>query len=85
MDQQGRDMLHSFVGLLNVGIPHPLDWKRFYDFTIYAYRLGQDAFDGFQVRAVLAEEGLTPDQATRFVVFYEKALGLLQRYDEQGR
>jgi hypothetical protein len=35
-------------------------------------------------RVVLTEEGLTEDQATRFVVFYEKALGLLKRYDEQG-
>ncbi len=82
MDKQGRDMLHSCVGLLNVGMPHPLDWRRFYDFTIYAYRLGEDAFDGYQVRAVLTEEGLTSDQATRFVNFCEEALGLLKRYDE---
>lgn len=84
MDRHGRAMLHSFVGLLNVGMPHPRDWRRFYDFTIYAYQLGQGPFDAPQVRAVLKEESLTQDQAARFVDFYEQALGLLQRYDEQG-
>jgi hypothetical protein len=26
MDAAGRDMLHKFVGALNKGAPHPLDW-----------------------------------------------------------
>jgi hypothetical protein len=39
MDATGSDMLRKFVGAPNKGAPHPLDWQRFYDFTIHAHGL----------------------------------------------
>ncbi len=83
MDTAGRDMLHTFVGALNKGAPHPLDWQRFYDFTIHAHGL-ERAYRVDEVRAILAEEGLTGEEARRFAQFYEDGLALLRRYDEQA-
>lgn len=83
MDATGRDMLRQFVGGLNKGAPHRLDWQRFYDFTIHAHGL-ERAYRVDEVRAILTEEGLTGEEARRFVYFYEDGLALLRRYDEQA-
>ncbi len=83
MDTRGRDMLHRFVGALNRGAPHPLDWQRFYDFIIYAHGL-EHAYRVDEVRAILTGEGLTGEEARRFIYLYDDGLALLRRYDEQA-
>jgi hypothetical protein len=48
-------MLRGFVGAL-YGAPRKTDWRRFYDFVIYAHARGRrDAFLPDDVRVVLRE------------------------------
>ena len=83
MDATGRDMLHKFVGALNKGAPHPLAWQRFHDFTIHAHGLKR-AYRVDEVLPILTKEGLTGEEARRFIYAYEDGLALLRRYDEQA-
>lgn len=83
MDATGRDMLHKFVGALKQGEPHPLDWQRFHDFTIHAHGLKR-AYRVDEVLRILTKEGLTGEEARRFIDAYEAGLALLRRYDEQA-
>ena len=81
MDATGRDMLRKFVRALTKGAPHPLDWQRFYDFTIYSFEHGR--FSAGDVHDALLAEGVRGGRTRdRFVNFYEHALDLLRRYQE---
>jgi hypothetical protein len=81
LDADGRGMLHRFVHSLNQDMPHPLDWQRFYDFTIYSFEHGR--FSTGDVHDALLAEGLRGGRTRdRFVNFYEHALDLLRRYQE---
>jgi hypothetical protein len=83
MDATGRDMLRKFVRALNKGAPHLLDWQRFHDFTIHAHGLKR-AYRVDEVLPILTKEGLTGEEARRFIDAYEDGLALLRRYDEQA-
>jgi hypothetical protein len=83
MDAPGRDLLRRFVGALNKGAPLALDRQRFHDFIIHAHGL-ERAYRVDEVRAILTEEGLTGEEARRFVSAYEDGLAVLRRYDEQA-
>jgi hypothetical protein len=77
-------MRRGFVGALHRTAPRKMDWRRFYDFMIFAHARGRDAFAPDDVGTVLLEEGLTAAQAEPFVDFYVRALDLLTYYDAQA-
>ena len=78
-----RAVTCKFVGALNKGAPHPLAWQRFHDFTIHAHGLKR-AYRVDEVLPILTKEGLTGEEARRFIYAYEDGLALLRRYDEQA-
>ncbi len=54
-----------------------------HDFTIHAHGLKR-AYRVDEVLPILTKEGLTGEEARRFVYAYEDGLALLRRYDEQA-
>ena len=55
MDSKAKELLLHFSHVANRGFLHPLDWERFYAFTVYVHqqKLGVDVQD---VRDVLTAD-----------------------------
>jgi hypothetical protein len=77
MDSEARRLLTVFARVLNRLDPQPLDWQRFYEFTLYAFRHSPQAPEA--VGHALVQDGLDWEEAEGFVLFYTHAIELLER------
>src|SRR5512147_2076356 len=77
MDAEARRLLAAFSRVLNRLDPQPLDWQRFYEFILYAFRHAPQTSEA--VGHALVQEGLDWDEAEGFVLFYTHAIELLER------
>jgi hypothetical protein len=61
--------LSRFATIANERSPHPLDWKRFYEFVVFAHsrRIGWDAYD---VQRMLIGYGFSRKKAEELAVAY---------------
>lgn len=77
IDAEGRRLLTAFAGRLNRLDPQPLDWQRFYEFVLYAFRHSIQSAEA--VGHVLVQDGLDWEEAEPFVLFYTRGIELLER------
>lgn len=77
MDAEARRLLTAFAGRLNRLDPQPLDWQRFYEFILYAFRHAPQTAEA--VGHALVQDGLAWEEAEPFVLFYAHAMELLER------
>jgi hypothetical protein len=77
MDAEARRLLTVFARSLTRLAPQPLDWQRFYEFTLYAFRHAPQTPEA--VGHALAQDGLDWEEAEGFVLFYTHAMELLER------
>ena len=77
MDDEARRLLAAFSRALNRLDPQPLDWQRFYEFILYAFRHSPQTSEA--VGHALVQDGLDWDEAEGFVLFYTHAIELLER------
>ena len=77
MDAEGRRLLTAFSRRLNRLDPRPLDWQRFYEFVLHAYRHSPQPSEA--VAHALVQDGLDWPEAEGFVLFYTHAIELLER------
>lgn len=77
MDVEARRLLTAFSGRLNRLDPQPGDWQRFYEFVLYAFRHAPQTAEG--VGHALIQDGLDWEEAERLVLFYTRAIELLER------
>jgi hypothetical protein len=77
MDAEARRLLMAFSRSLNRLDPQPLDWQRFYEFTLYAFRHSPQPAEA--VGRALVQDGLDWEEAEGFVLFYTHAIELLER------
>lgn len=77
MDAGARQLLTAFSRTLNRLDPQPLDWQRFYEFILYAFRHSPQTSEA--VGHALIQDGLDWDEAEGFVLFYTHAIELLER------
>jgi hypothetical protein len=77
MDAEARRLLTAFSRSLNRLDPQPLDWQRFYEFILYAFRHSPQSQEA--VGHALVQDGLDWDEAEGFVLFYTHAIELLER------
>lgn len=61
--------LWQFAALCNKGAPHPLDWRRFYLFVVYAHQR-QVGWDEYDLRARLKALGFDERHAADFSYAY---------------
>ena len=80
MDSKAKELLLHFSHVANRGFLHPLDWERFYAFTVYVHqqKLSVDVQD---VRDVLTADWWPKDQTEQLAVSYKNSLALLSYYD----
>jgi hypothetical protein len=77
MDVEARQLLTAFSRSLSRLEPQPLDWQRFYEFILYAFRHSPQTAE--TVGHVLVQNGLDWEEAEPFVLFYAHAIALLER------
>lgn len=77
IDAEGRRLLTAFSRRLNRLDPQPLDWQRFYEFILYAFRHSPQPAEA--VGHALVQDGLDWEEAEGFVLFYTHAIELLER------
>jgi hypothetical protein len=77
IDAEGRRLLADFSRHLNRLDPQPLDWQRFHEFVLYAYRHSPQPSEA--VAHALVQDGLDWQEAEGFVLFYTHAIELLER------
>jgi hypothetical protein len=77
IDAEGRRLLTAFSRSLNRLDPQPLDWQRFYEFILYAFRHSPQPAEA--VGHALVQDGLDWEEAEGFVLFYTHAIELLER------
>ena len=77
LDAEGRRLLTAFSRSLNRLDPQPLDWQRFYEFILYAFRHSPQPAEA--VGHALVQDGLDWEEAEGFVLFYTHAIELLER------
>ncbi len=77
MDAEVRRLLTTFSRSLNRLDPQPVDWQRFYEFVLYAFRHSPQTSEA--VGHALVQDGLDWEEAEGFVLFYTHAIELLER------
>jgi hypothetical protein len=77
MDREARRLLAAFSGSLNRPDPVPLDWQRLYEFILHAFRHSPQSSEA--VGHALVQDGLDWDEVEPFVLFYGRAMELLER------
>ena len=77
MNSEARRLLTEFAISLTRLDPRPLDWQRFYEFVLYAFRHAPQTAEA--VGHALVQDGLAWDEAEPFVLFYTRAIELLER------
>jgi hypothetical protein len=77
MNPEARRLLAAFATSLTRLAPQPLDWQRFYEFVLYAFRHAPQTAEA--VGHALVQDGLAWDEAEPFVLFYTHAIELLER------
>ncbi len=77
MDAEARRLLTLFTGGLDRLDPKPLDWQRFYEFVLYAFRHSIQSAEA--VGHALVQDGLDWEEAEPFVLFYTHGIELLER------
>jgi hypothetical protein len=77
MDPEARRLLTAFATSVTRLAPQPLDWQRFYGFVLYAFRHAPQTAEA--VGHALVQDGLAWDEAEPFVLFYTRAIELLER------
>jgi len=77
MDAQARSLLTAFTQSLTRNNPQPMDWERFSEFILYAYRHAPQTSEA--VGHALVQDGLDWDEAEPFVLFHRHATRLLER------
>jgi hypothetical protein len=77
IDAEGRRLLTAFARNLNRLDPQPLDWQRFYEFILHAFRHSPQPSEA--VGHALVQERLDWEEAEGFVLFYTHAIELLER------
>ena len=77
IDAEGRRLLTDFSRRLNRLEPQPLDWQRFYEFILHAFRHSPQPSEA--VGHALVQDGLDWEEAEGFVLFYTHAIELLER------
>jgi len=76
MDLEARRLLTAFATTLTRLAPQPLDWQRFYEFVLYAFRHAPQTAEA--VGHALVQDGLAWEEAEPFVLFYTRAIELLE-------
>ena len=76
MDEQTLEKLRLFISQANVDLLHPLDWERFYDFLLSAFKQWE-ALDHSLARRLLIEGGFPEEKAIELVELCERAKDLL--------
>jgi hypothetical protein len=77
IDPEGRRLLTAFSRGLNRLDPQPLDWQRFYEFILHAFRHSLQPSEA--VGRAPVQDGLDWEEAEGFVLFYTHAIELLAR------
>ena len=77
MDAEARRLLNGFASGLNRLDPQPLDWQRFYEFVLYAFRHSIQSAEA--VGHALVQDGLDWEEVEPFVLFYTHGIELLER------
>jgi hypothetical protein len=77
IDAEGRRLLTDFSRRLNRLDPQPLDWQRFYEFILYAFRHSPPPSEA--IGHALVQDGLDWEETEGFVLFYTHAIELLER------
>jgi hypothetical protein len=77
MSDESRRLLSAFSGALDRLAPRPVDWQRFYEFILHAFRHSPPPAEA--VGHALVQDGLDWEEAERFMLFYTHAIELLQR------
>ena len=83
MDSKAKELLLHFSHVANRGFLYPLDWERFYAFTVYVHqqKLSVDVQD---VRDVLTADWWPKVRAEQLAAGYKNSLTLLRRYGRTG-
>jgi hypothetical protein len=66
MDLEARRLLTTFATTLTRLAPQPLDWQRFYEFVLYAFRHAPQTAEA--VGHALVQDGLAWEEAEPFVL-----------------
>ncbi len=80
MDSKAMELLPQFSQAASRGILQPLDWRRFYAFTVYVHRQGL-SIEAQDVQDVLTANQWHKDRAGQLAERYENSLELLSYYD----
>jgi hypothetical protein len=78
MNQKCKEALDDFIDHVNWNNPHPLDWRRFFDFVAIAHRLPRSRPWGGEIEEYMLEKHPNVENIRRFVYFYEHALDMLK-------
>ena len=81
MDSKAKELLLQFSQAANRGIHQPLDWRRFYAFTVYVHRKGL-SIEAQDVQDVLTANRWHRDRAGQLAERYANSLELLSYYDK---
>lgn len=86
MDSELQATYDRFVHFANVQSPHPLDWRRWFDFVELARRYRFEARPSeTAVRKLLQRDGFRAESAARLSNFYADACDMFDYLaEEQG-